>query len=896
MPVIDVLAEPSLDELRALGAADVVIVGTGPAGSTLARELSGSHLRVVVLESGSTDRTELADSLNEVENVGRGREPHQWTVRNRVLGGSSYTWGGRCTPFDDIDFAPRPWVPASGWPLRPEDLQPYLERSATHLGLVAGDHFNDERFWRLAGRKRPDTEPDTDVLLPFQWQFSRDVAETYPFEYTRFGRHLKDLIAPNVTLVMNATVVRIDLAPSGDVVRSVEVATPDGSRSTLIAPTVVLAAGGIENARLLLASTTLAPNGIGNDHDLVGRYLMDHPRGIVGTFELAGTEHLQKRLGRYTVEGHLFRAGFRLSPALQAREELLNCASWLGEAFAEDDPWAALRRVVSGHATLPADAMNLVKNLPFFIRGARDYFVEKNGIPRKLGALHLVAMVEQRPDPDSRITLADRVDNFGVPLSRIDWRVHPDESRTVRRTAEITTQQLRRMGLPVPELLDWVKDGGELPPEWRDVAHPTGTTRMSDRPSTGVVNADGQVHGVGGLYATGSSVFPTAGHGNPTQLIVAMAVRLADRLRLAPARECVEVQHAVPTTVVLTGARGRIGRVVLEDLLQRGYHVRATTSGEAAEAARTGLSWHRLDLVTAVDADYDGIAAGADAVLHLAAEIGAEQRMTQVNTRATRALAEAAERASVQAFCYMSTVSVYGSGKARTADENAPVLTVDHDVPNEYLALPYVRAYGRTKLAGELALRDVASMMRVEILRPTVVVDVPDLIEIRDWSTSKRLFAGHRHAHHVYVRDVSDALIWTMERGLAATDAAGRVEVFNVAEDDVAEPTHTEFLRRAFRRTGDARFRVPPVPGAADWAHDLARFRGQSLRNPLWRMRFPADKLLAAGWRHPYGMAYAQRLALDQLLLEATGTLPMAPATGRSTPQPGPETQPTRTC
>lgn len=887
MPVLDLASAHLHGGAAALGPADVVIVGSGPAGSTLARELSGTHLKVVVLESGSTARQPWADALNEVENVGRERQPDQWSVRNRILGGSSHTWGGRCTPFDDIDFARRTWVPGSGWPVTPEALQPYLERSATHLGLAAGDHFNDDRFWRLAGRVRPGDGPDEDVLLPFQWQFSRDTAESYPFEYTRFGRHIAALIAPNVTLVTSATVVRIDATAAGDAVRSIEVAAPDGSRSTLVARVVVLAAGGIENARLLLASTTVAKQGLGNDRGLVGRYLMDHPRGIVGTFELEGSEHLQKRLGRYQVEGRLFRAGFRLSPGVQQREQLLNCASWLGEELSKDDPWAALRRVITGHAKLPADATDLVRNLPFFARGARDYFVERNGIPRKLSELNLVAMVEQRPDPDSRITLADRADAFGVPLSRIDWHVHPEESRTVRRTAEITVEQLRSMGLPVPRLLDSVRDGGELPAEWRDVAHPTGTTRMSADAATGVVDADGQVHGITGLYVTGSSVFPTAGHGNPTQLIVAMAARLADHLRLAPVHERIEVTAAAPPTVVLTGARGRIGRVVLDDLLERGYTVRATTSSDATPAARPGLTWHRLDLVTAAGPEYDAVIAGADAVLHLAAEIGAEQRMTQVNTVATRSLAESAERAGVRAFCYTSTVSVYGSGKSRTAHEEAPVLTVDRDVPNEYLALPYVRAYGRTKLAGELALRAVAKTMRVEILRPAVVVDVPDLIGIREWSTSKRLFAAHRHAHHVYVRDVSDALIWTMERALAAVDVPGRVEVFNVAEDGTAEPTHAGFLRRAFRRTGDPRFRVPPVPGAADWAHDLARFRGQSLRNPLWRMRFPVDKLLGAGWRHPYGMGYAQRVALDYLLLEATGTTQPLPArSATDTPVP----------
>lgn len=884
MPVVNLENRGLEGGVASLGPVDVVVVGTGPAGSTIARELSGTHLKVVLLESGSRVRQTSADRLNAVENVGHPREPDQWNVRNRILGGSSHTWGGRCTPFDQEDFVTRPWVTDSGWPITADALQPFLERSATHLGLAIGDHYNDDRFWRLAGRERPPENPDPDFLMPFFWQFSRDFTETYPYEYMRFGRHLERTIGENVTLVLGATVVQLDPAPSGDIIRSVTIADPDGLRSTLEANTVVLACGGIENARLLLASRAVASKGLGNDRDLVGRYLMDHPRGVAGVFDLKGSEYLQKRFGRYQLEGHLFRAGFRLSPKLQQEEELLNCTSWLGEDISVDDPWAALRRMMSGKTEFTRDAASLIRNLPFLARGARDYVLERNGIPRRLSGLNLVAMVEQRPDRNSRISLSDELDAFGVPLPQIDWRVSPQEARTVRRMAQITARQLRQMGLPSPQLPHWVLDGLDLPPDWLDVAHPTGTTRMARSERLGVVDANGQAFGVEGLYIAGSSVFPTSGHGNPTQLIVALAVRLADHLRLTQRRDRVEIAADRQTTVVLTGARGRIGRVVLEDLLDRGYCVRAVASSTEERVPRSNLSWHQVDMSMASTHEYDTVLHGADAVIHLAAEIGLEDRMLQVNVVATKALARASERAGVQAFVYTSTISVYGSAMSRVAREDGPVLSLDRDVPGEYLALPYVRTYGRTKLMGEMVLRDIAQQMRVEILRPAVVVDIPDLINIREWSASKRIFAAHRHSHHVYVRDVSDALIWSMERAMAATALPGRVEVFNVAEDEAVGATHASFLQRAFRRTGDRRFHVIAVPGLIDWVHDIARFRVISLRNPLWRMRFPVSRLLAAGWIHPFGMAYAQRVALDRLLVAATSELaPASPASAEAT-------------
>ncbi|HZC34695.1 MAG TPA: NAD(P)-binding protein, partial [Chthoniobacterales bacterium] len=287
MPVID-LSSYGDGNASPIGECDVCLIGSGPAGITIARELSDTGLRVTVLESGGFVRSPEVDALNEVENIGRPRVVDQWSVRNRIVGGSSHTWGGRCAAFDAIDFEERPWVPESGWPFEIGDLTPYLNRTVPYLGLAVCSGFSDERFWTIARRTPPPSQPDPAVLLPFFWQFSRDDAESYPYEYMRFGRHLSKWLGPNVTLVTGATVLRINPVESGRAVRSVDFAAPDGRQRTLSASTVVVCAGAIENARILLLSDKVTPNGLGNDRDLVGRYLMDHSRGPVGSFEVAG--------------------------------------------------------------------------------------------------------------------------------------------------------------------------------------------------------------------------------------------------------------------------------------------------------------------------------------------------------------------------------------------------------------------------------------------------------------------------------------------------------------------------------------------------------------------------------------------------------------------------------
>ncbi len=876
MPVIN-LPTAAAETCEALSQCDVCIIGSGPAGSTIARELSGTRLRVTILESGGVERTEFADSLNQVVNVGRPRVEDQWAVRNRILGGSSYTWGGRCGQFDEIDYEARPWVPYSGWPLEAADFDAFLESTAAYLGLAIAPNLQEEGFWRFANIK-PKGAPNADRLMPFFWQFSRHGDDSYRYEYMRFGRQLLKEMPANVTLVTQATVLRVVPVASGRRVQSVLYAASEGQARELRCEAVVLCGGGIENARLLLMSDDVTPRGLGNDRDLVGRFLMDHPRGPVGTFDLQGSRELQRRLGRYNVRGHLFRAGVRLSPTVQRDEGLLNCAAWLGEVPSSSDPLEAVKRMARGKPALPSDLITLASNAAFLARGCYDYFVRHNGLPRKLTALTLDAMCEQRPDPESRVTLSDRRDRLGLRRSQIDWRVHADEARSMRRIAELVAEEFPRLGLPAPQLADWVRQGASFPADIMDVGHPTGTTRMAESPSRGVVDRDCMVFGVDGLYVSGSSVFPTAGHCNPTHMIVAMALRLAAHLKTAatiatPIGD--DARRALATLkpkVLLTGATGRIGRVVLADLLERGYHVRATTSKMPlpVNADHDGrCEWHHVDFLQS--GGYDDLLEGCSAVIHLAAELGAKERMVGINTEATRRLAEGAERLNVASFCYVSSVSVYGSGRGRIISEEASVLTDDHDVRSEYWALAYVRAYGRTKLAGEHAIRAAACKTRYTIFRPTVVVDVPDIIGIRDWSLVKRVLAAHRHSHHVYVWDVSDALIWSLEKEMRQPSTPGSVEVFNLSEDDYREPTHAAFLAKAWAVSGDRRFRVVRVPGAVDWLHDFIRFHSLPLRNPLWRMRFPNNRLRAAGYSPRYGMAHAYALALGALRAEARG-------------------------
>lgn len=510
-----------IDELSAsapdapLGA-DLCIVGSGPAGLTLARELSGSGHDVLVLESGLVEPDAFADALDEIEVVGGPRVLDQRLVRSRILGGTSHIWSGRVAALDAIDYRRRDWVPGSGWPIQREVVQQYLPRTTEHLGAIVADNHAPGFVRAVAGRT-PD--PTGSGLDRYAWSLSRDALD--PSESMRFGRRALREPLPGVRVLTGATVTRIATDEHG--LTHVEATGRDGVVRTVATRFAVLAAGGIENARLLLAALPDAPDPDGP----IGRSLMDHLRGPIAVYEPRHHGRLQRRFGDRYLLGGRATPGYALSAEVQAEERLLNCAIWLFAIPRADDPWTALAAARRAPAAAAAAA---VRHPLLLAEGAFRMVVRRRAPVRLLERLELHAIVEQQPDPANRITLSDRVDALGMPISRIASRVGGLERLTVRRTAERFVALCRTRGVPAPALLPFVTDDA-APFDLPDVAHPMGATRMAATPDAGVVDPDCAVFGVPGLFVAGSSVFPTGGHANPTQTIVALAVRLADHLK-----------------------------------------------------------------------------------------------------------------------------------------------------------------------------------------------------------------------------------------------------------------------------------------------------------------------------------------------------------------------------
>ena len=516
---------------------DVCIAGAGPAGITLARGLLRRGRSVCLLESGGEDFDERTQQLYAGENLGA---PYYALseARLRFFGGTLHIWGGRNCPLDDIDFERRPWIAHSGWPLTRAALDPWYEQVHADLGL--GPFAYDQRCWAELGMPQP------------PWMRDRMDAGFWRFDFGtgRFdlGR-CEDLRAsPDVTILLHANLTRIAARSDATAVAGMEAISLGGRKVRIEAGSYVLACGGIENARLLLAANDVEKTGIGNSHDQVGRYFMEHPHARAARVEARNAYALfqlfQRRRGRSDV---WLAPSIKPAETFQRQDGILNTALTIKliRPAGRATPLAKKLYQFAKHNVNPDRAG---RRMWHALRKWRE-FTRIPALRRLRWAvnrldgrqLYLFARGEQAPNPASRVLLGRETDELGVPRTALDWRLTALDKHSVRELVQAFARQFAEGGhgrvFPEP----WLEDPS---PAWPvDTAasnhplggyHHMGTTRMSADPRSGVVDSDCRVHGYGNLYVAGSSVFPTSGWANPTLTILALAHRLADHLARRP--------------------------------------------------------------------------------------------------------------------------------------------------------------------------------------------------------------------------------------------------------------------------------------------------------------------------------------------------------------------------
>lgn len=536
-------------------ATDVCIVGTGPAGLTLAREFTNQSFRVCLLESGGLDPDSETQGLCVGETEG---EPYSDLdiLRRRQCGGTANDWTVQITPtqkgvrygtLDEVDFEQRDWLPYSGWCFNRADLEPFYKRAQSVCQAGFFDYEADG--WEDGENQRLPLKGNRVQTTMFQ--FGPSAA------FTRVERD-RAIQARNITLYLNANVVALETDETATTVTGVRVACLSGNQFEVAAKIVILATGGLENARLLLLSNRVQKAGLGNQHDLVGRFFMDHPLVRTGEFIPSDRQLFNKTAlyDRRWVNNTLVMGKLSLTNEVMRQEQVLNMSALLFPRYPlnsspavaavktgiqairqgklPQDTAKQLRSLVTNSGDLVATAYRSLFVKPFLPAIPADLgqggWSEWQQKERKFGYFEVFSQTEQAPDPENRVMLSNDRDRLNCPKVKLQWRWRDRDRENVKRGQTILAEEIARAGLGQLQL----DRNGEDPQIFTPTTHHhIGTTRMHFEPKQGVVDENCRVHSVSNLYIAGSSVFPTGGYANPTLTIVALALRLADRVKAA---------------------------------------------------------------------------------------------------------------------------------------------------------------------------------------------------------------------------------------------------------------------------------------------------------------------------------------------------------------------------
>jgi choline dehydrogenase-like flavoprotein len=538
---------------------DIVVVGAGPAGIVLSLEMAKSGFEVVLIESGGLHFSREIQDLGEADHLKPQFHALMSECTRRQVGGTSIIWGGRCLPYDPIDFDRRTYVENSHWPILYEEIAAYFQRASDYF-LCGKSEFDIRSIPGVVQPSIVPGLPDTHVITSTleRWSLPTNFAK----EYFNDLKHSK-----NITLIYNLTCTEIETNLQGNHVELIRAKTLRNKRNIHVkGQSYALASGALNTTRLLMASDQKHPGGIGNHSGLLGRFYMGHLSGDIATAHFT-TAPKDTIFGFDRDPDQVYlRRRFSFSREFIHENHLPNIVSWLGTPEFSDPSHqngilslaylALVMPLLKKYLTPTAIRKTLVKDgigansyLPHFINILKELRQVVSFIPsfgyeryiakRKIPALFVYSTTneyplhyhsEQIPNFNSTVSLSDTQDDLGMRRLNINLQFTQQDIDSVVTAHKYWDEHLRRYNCGYLKYSTTDLEAS-IWEQAKDGFHQIGTTRMSAYPRDGVVGSNCEIHGFDNLFVASSSVFVTSGQANSTFTIVSFALRLADHLK-----------------------------------------------------------------------------------------------------------------------------------------------------------------------------------------------------------------------------------------------------------------------------------------------------------------------------------------------------------------------------
>jgi len=495
-----------------------VVIGAGAAGLYAASQLAARGHEVVLIEAGGSQLGNFAPAT--YKNVGRNHSGIR-LARSRNIGGTTNLWGGQLVEFQPIDLEGRKWLDHSSWPVSYDEIAPHFEAAYVNLGIPR-KLIRDHDVWNEVGLKLPDLGPQLEMFLT-RWMGIPNFAEL-------FAKQLQS--SPNIQTLLNHAVT--GFRGSEGRIEAVRVVNGERKEFWIEGDVFFLAAGVIENARILLASAHDPEyNAPWKDNPNVGAYFQDHLGGRLGSF------HPTDKKTFFQIFSNIAHSGRKFQPKIRMRNDVLST-----ERIYNTQGYFAFESEISEHLVFFKQFMRAAL-YSGKLNGIGDLFRKAGGIARFLVPLmwkyvwehrifvpsssktFLLMQSEHGPRFESRIAIdPSTVDASGLPAVVLNWQLSGDELSSFRDFALKVKQGLQDAGLgelKIDENLLALKS--EYMDTLGDTYHQAGGTVMADSPESGVVDKNLKVFGTENLYIGGAGTFPSTSNANVTFTAIVFAER-----------------------------------------------------------------------------------------------------------------------------------------------------------------------------------------------------------------------------------------------------------------------------------------------------------------------------------------------------------------------------------